>query len=1437
MTGNNPFTSETNPTPPTPSHPQLIVSLAPQVNFASHQNSIPVIREIEIRNPAPHALTDLTLQLTASPAFLTPKSWTIDRISPNDNLYIVDRDTNLDGQYLLSLTEAIQGEVHFNLLSSTGETLHTQSHTIEVLARNEWGGYNNSPELLAAFSMPNDPIIDQLLRSTSDLLRQTGEEPTLLSYDQATPERIWLQASATWTALLNLKLDYALPPSSFEQGGQKIRTPSDIHKTRRATCLDTTMLLASIFEQMHLHPIVILEQGHAFLGLWLIEDTFNHAYTEELHPLRTRVQLKEIIVLETTFLPQGHTFDAALQHAQNNLMNNDHKFIGAIDIRRARDARIRPLTFINTPISALADINTQSPSSTTTVLRPGADIHRPDATWEATPTGPGGRLGQWQRRLLDLSLRNPLLSMRTNRLTIPLIAPDPGKLEDLLAAGKNFSIESAFDNTARDRAIHSHRTGEHLDDQIALAALNKGILYVPEEPNRLDSTLVNLYRRARNDLEEGGSNTLYLAIGVLHWQRTGIASRTYRAPLILMPVNMTRKSVRSGVRLTLNDDEPRFNTTLLEMLRQDFELDITGLDGDLPSDESGTDITAILTHVRENIKDIPGFEVRNEVILGIFSFAKYLMWKDLVDRTDDLKRNRVVEHLIERPGETFIEDTSFVSPAELDQTVPPQTLYTPLSSDSSQLAAVIAGAAGKNFVMIGPPGTGKSQTIANMIAHNLGLGRTVLFVSEKAAALDVVYRRLREQGLGDFCLELHSNKARKLDVITQLGKAWQANPQPIDDQWNHTTEKYKQIRDKLNTYVNTLHHTHTPGFSIRTAISLAAANPDTPTVPLQFPHTDSHNSTTYEELLKIGDRIDLNLKQVGELPNHPLSLIRTKTWTQAWQSQLLQQAKDFADASQTYMQYHNALLQRYHIPPQPITHAFMNTIASLAELLPRCHGHSLEFAFSDKLSTITESVQKLSQNITEFKTTEAKLSCPYNRDRYLQADLTPATQLWQKSITSWWLPRILNAGKCRKYLILQVGASQKPDPGNDLFLLEKLQQIHTNIQDCATHLSSLKGWAGLQSDIEQLNTIVHLANKLRDLSITLTSDPGKLLLIRQSIRQTVVDANDLLHETGPLTLECKAWLTAWKNFQQQLSNFATTINQQPDHLINQADINLNPFTQIHQIIQPMERRLHAWCAWQRVRDEALDAQLHPLIQQLEDGTLQPGNTRHIIAVNYARWWSGRIIDETPLLRDFVSIEHEQKIVNFSHLDTQVQQLTSQVIRARLRQNTANIDQVKRNSEFGIIRREIEKKIRHKPLRQLLREAPNAIHQLTPCFLMSPLSIAQYLPVDMKPFDVVIFDEASQITVWDAIGAIARGNQAIVVGDPKQLPPTNFFNSSQSPDEDSDVEEDLESILDEMLASNIPTINLSWHYRSRHESLITFSNHRYYDNNQIGRAHV
>ncbi len=215
---------------------------------------------------------------------------------------------------------------------------------------------------------------------------------------------------------------------------------------------------------------------------------------------------------------------------------------------------------------------------------------------------------------------------------------------------------------------------------------------------------------------------------------------------------------------------------------------------------------------------------------------------------------------------------------------------------------------------------------------------------------------------------------------------------------------------------------------------------------------------------------------------------------------------------------------------------------------------------------------------------------------------------------------------------------------------------------------------------------------------------------------------------------------------------------------------------------------------------------------------------------FCRWIAPQLIDSCDQLRQFKASTHEQLITEFRQIDAEVAETTSAYVAAIAAQTVPDPFAKDSPKEFGVLARELQKKTRHKPVRALINEMGRHLLDLCPCMMMSPLSVAQFLPSDFKGFDLVVFDEASQMTTWDSVGAIARGKNVIVVGDPKQMPPTNFF--SRTVDADNPDEEDLESILDQALAARLPHLRLKGHYRSRHETLIAFSNSKYYENSLV-----
>ncbi|MEM1449495.1 MAG: AAA domain-containing protein, partial [Planctomycetota bacterium] len=259
--------------------------------------------------------------------------------------------------------------------------------------------------------------------------------------------------------------------------------------------------------------------------------------------------------------------------------------------------------------------------------------------------------------------------------------------------------------------------------------------------------------------------------------------------------------------------------------------------------------------------------------------------------------------------------------------------------------------------------------------------------------------------------------------------------------------------------------------------------------------------------------------------------------------------------------------------------------------------------------------------------------------------------------------------------------------------------------------------------------------------------------------------------------------------------------------------------------------LRGWSRWQALRERGMDAGLGSVIASIEAGELAPGATRAGFDATFAAEWALHEISADPALKAFDGPDHARAVGRFVELDEERLQAAREETRQRLgakRPQPATLREKNKGTALGTLQREITKKTRHMAIRRLLAELGELAMDLKPCFLMSPMSVAQYLEPDHERFDLVVFDEASQIPVWDAIGAIARGKQAVVVGDPKQLPPTSFFDRGDDESIEEDEVEDLESILEECIGAQVPIQRLSWHYRSRHESLIAFSNARYYD---------
>lgn len=1418
---------------------------ADALTYAGAQNFIPVIQSLELVNDREEAVSDLTVTLQAEPEFAPPLILPVSRVEAGAVYRLPDPEWALRHDFLAGLKEGIRGRITVRVSSAEGD-LAECSVPVEVLAYEEWAGFRQLPELVLAFVQPNSAAVAELLRQASGkLLTQYGKP--LAGYQSADRDSVARQIGALYAAVSDWAIHYVNPPASFTGTGQKIRLPERLRDERLGTCLDLSLLLVACLEQAGLNPLLFLEEGHAWVGCWLLDQTLPNSSVDNREQIRKRIDAGELIAFEAV----GVTPQSALSLAQAIRKGAErldeghaHRFDLAMDVRRAREAlKILPLALRE----AAAPVNQVEDGARINVIE---DVVLPplgpDVVLSGSSAAPEdrNRIDIWRARLLDLTLRNKLINFKPGKQAIPLFAAEPAAIEDRLAEGKSLRLKSLRallpESDPRSADQHARATQASRKEHQSQEALARGELLADLEATELEERLTEIFRSARTSQEEGGANTLFLVLGMLKWSDGKHGERTFQAPLVMVPVTLERQSINSGFSLKRHDDDTVVNPTLLQLLEYQFELRIAGMTGaaELPQDESGVDIPAIWAAFRAAVVNLPGFEVLPAVWLGQFSFTKYLMWKDLTDRLDDILQSPLVRMLVNDERESSpLKQGDFTPEDRLDDERQPQDLFIPADCDSSQLAAVNAAANGLSFVLEGPPGTGKSQTITNIVADALARGRTVLFVSEKIAALSVVHERLKKLGLGPFLLELHSAKASKAEVLSQLDQALKAGGRHTVADWEQEAERLKRLRDGLNAYVHALHDRHPNGLTVYDATSRLVTADRNPPCGFRWPDPDQHSARQLDELRELARQIETVGDMVPGSGKQQLKHIRRREWSPVWQTALREDAEHFETALTEWESALAELTGQLMLPAGDGSLANMERLDAVMSVLQQFRPEytALLADGHDRQSVaLMEDVAVHGRRLREL---ENRIRQEWAED-ILRQPVAEWSAAWRQARGFWWLKRWIAQYRFRSLLAVYQAEGRKPRVEEVTALLEQLtahaaerHSLETRAGQAGQLLGEL--WRGLDTDWDGLQGA---REWVEHFSETISRFPARdldpVIRMRDSLSRRLSQLSGYLAPEAEGGRLLQRGRRAWDAFRKQWNRLAETAGIAPDLVRDDRPQVLDEMRAMVLGWQEGARYLRDWCHWQALRDDALRHGLEPLITALESGR-QPwsGASRHF-EDSYADWWLGQVIARTPVLQRFAAVDHERRIQEFRDTDARFAELTRRYIHARLAEKVPSGEIAPPQTPLGILKREIQKKSRHMPVRKLLSTTSGILPHLAPCMLMSPLSVAQYLDTAETRFDLVIFDEASQIPTWDAIGAIARGQQVIVVGDPKQLPPTSFFSAgSDGEGLEGDVE-DLESILDECLGSGLPTHTLKWHYRSRRESLIAFSNHRYYQSQLI-----
>lgn len=1401
----------------------------PVVNFAMQQNHVPVIREIVLKNTGEEDIMGLHVQISFKPDFAESCQLHIESIAPGSEERITAIPIQLSTSFLSQLTERLLGHIHVEI-TADGQSLFSKSYEMSLLAFDQWGGIAVLPEMLAAFVTPNHPAIAPIIKRTSEILGTWTESSALDEYQTRDPNRVKKQMAAIYEAIAEQQIAYCSVPASFEESGQRVRLYDDILSHKLANCLDMSLLYAGCLEAVGIHPLVVVIKGHAFAGGWLIPDSFPDSVNDDVSLLTKRAAegINEVLLVEATCMNAGtpQPFDAAVALANDHLKDTDN-FLLFVDVVRARNAQIRPL-----PLRVIRDGKIEIEDQTPTER----DLTAPSSL-SATDIIPNidqvnvGKQTIWERKLLDLSLRNNLLNTRITRNTLQLISVRIGELEDALADGHEFQIlerPQDWDNPLMSAGIYQalHASDPIID--LVKSELKQRRLRAYLTDEALRRSLTYLYRSSRLALEENGANTLYLALGLLKWLETPNSTRPRFAPILLLPIEIVRKSAAKGYVIRSRDEETMLNITLLEMLRQYFGIQIGGLDP-LPRDESGVDVSRIFNTIRRAIMTQKGWDVEEQAIIGNFSFSKFIMWNDIHNNADKLCRNKIVASLMSGKVE-WTEDTDESECVDLDEAYPAGEIALPIGADSSQFEAICAAVDDKSFILHGPPGTGKSQTITNIIANALYKGKKVLFVAEKMAALQVVQRRLETIGIAPFCLELHSNKTKKSSVLEQLKRTTEVVKRKSNEQYRIEAEQINTLRRELNDYVRVLHKRHPAGWSLYDCFS-GYASIDYEEALIHFPEkfiqdldpagrsACNHIVEAYQTACRICENPQSHpLKGIG-LTSCPPSI---KTEARERLSALNQLLEENCKLRQTIAPLIGFDLDHLNSDQD-------KALADLVRLLLESGTISPGLLTADNLTETCKLVGQAIQTGEERDRLREQILAGFS-PQILTADVAAWSKQWQECGSKWWLARIWGQNRLRKQIQSYTKVSSKLDSTHipNLFAtLEAYQAAQHRIDDLGKMLSPILSllWNGGEADWHRISEARGTAEQIEQTLLQITRDIARTTVSKQTLRANLECGLQSFKSLHAAVLE--RFLSLEKAMDEQTEAIGQLLRTST--LAEADDNRIDTLKAIASNWLAHLDLLHDWAVYNQQRQEMLSVGLESVARAVEGGEIAADRVIDCYRKSLFRTYAEQILSQEPHMSTFHGILFEEKIRRFRLLSRRFEQLTREELYAKLASALPALQkEAAQSSEVGILQRNIRNGGRGTSIRRLFDQIPDLLTRMCPCLLMSPISVAQYIDADRAPFDLVIFDEASQMPTSEAVGAIARGRNVIVVGDPKQMPPTDFFSTNTYDEENAD-KEDLESILDDCLALSIPSKHLLWHYRSKHESLIAFSNVKYYDN--------
>jgi superfamily I DNA and/or RNA helicase len=969
---------------------------------------------------------------------------------------------------------------------------------------------------------------------------------------------------------------------------------------------------------------------------------------------------------------------------------------------------------------------------------------------------------------------------------------------------------------------------------------------IPKDPLAERKKLLDKLRLKDKTAEEDlGTNILYLTYGFLHWSepnKTGSLDGIQKniSPLFIIPLDIIKTGgLVPRYSITLDEDEAIvLNPALRVYLKQSFGVNFDFVPEKIEDEEINLEAFNPYFDFIEKIVSKNGWRVDKQVkTISTFGFANLAMYKEMEEWGEEMSKHSLISSLTTK--EPYSQE-SVKDALTIDTTIHAKESHCVIDADSSQIEAIQAAKDGLSFVLDGPPGTGKSQTIVNIIAELMGQGKKVLFVSQKKAALDVVKSRLDSCSLGSFCLDLHNHQTKNKEFIEKLVTSFnhllnEQTPHSEQKQSNHFDE-LEDNRKHLNAYANKLKEKL--GNLDKTIFQLYAASSSLEAienVPFTIENVISFDELKINRIKKLLSNLTSLYSVYSVLDSHPWKHLNRLEPIGFQEKEMLQ---DKLEKTLSIVNDFNSVLAKiykltgYSAQENSFSefHKILDSLILLTEeqlsinkswLELSSYATSIEETYANQ-DEHTE-LQKLKENIESFTT----------QNSLREKDVDEIIQQIDEYLKFGFLGFILfTFSSSKKALITSFYKANLPVPKlenirKDLLVFKSFLQIHDKIKAKNRYLKSFYEdfYKDLETDWESILKAFLWLNKISASNLGLNQSV-KGLLSDSFKKQEFVD---LLNRARSLENEIRQLMDEnYINFFD-LNNWSNLPLIELIKVLNEKLLSLN--------------MLDDWIKLCQIKSKLKEESLPNFIEKVQKINLAVVQLEQLFEKRFYRLYLDEVEKTTPLLASFSGAEHTKTIEDFQQLDQNQFTLNQQRVFHKLKSILSQ--KYSSEKELQVQRKELNslagQKRPRKKIRQIVKQLRSLILLICPCWMMSPLSVSQFIELNKEDnsliFDTVIFDEASQIFPQDAICSIFRGKQLIVSGDPKQMPPTNIGVSSvlSSEDEDEDEDEELpefESILDLVSSSLTTNRRLRWHYRSKYEELINPSNCYIYNDDLI-----